>query len=155
MVYETMRIPLIYIDESGFSEDMPRLFGSAPGGARCFGPHDWQAKQRTNAVGALTGNRLLTAALFDCSINTDVFQAWLTQELLPALHDRAVLVMDNASFHKSERIQEVIEAAGCLLEYLPPYSPDLNPIEHKWAQAKALKRKLRCSTDELFKQPCL
>lgn len=150
-----MSIPLIYIDESGFSEDMPRPFGYALEGARCFGKHDWQAKHRTNAVGALTGDRLLTAALFDGSINTDVFEAWLQQGLLPVLPNGAVVVMDNASFHKSEWIQEAVEAAGCLLEYLPPYSPDLNPIEHKWAQAKALKRKLRCSTDELFQQPYL
>ena len=150
-----MRIPLIYIDESGFSEDMPRIFGYAPEGMRCFGKHDWMSKRRINSVGALAGDRLLTAALFDGSINTDVFEAWLQQGLLPVLPNGAVLVMDNASFHKSERIQDVIEAAGCLLEYLPPYSPDLNPIEHKWAQAKALKRKLACSTEELFKQPCL
>jgi transposase len=150
-----MSIPLIYIDESGFSEDMPRTFGYAPEGRRCFGAHNWQAKQRTNAIGALTGDSLLTLALFDSSINTDVFEAWIRQELLPALPNGAVVVMDNASFHKPEKIQELIENAGCLLEYLPSYSPDLNPIEHKWAQAKALRRKLGCSTDELFQQSVL
>ena len=150
-----MHIPLIYIDESGFSEEMPRIFGYAPTGMRCFGKHNSMSKRRTNAVGALTGDKLLTAALFDGTINTDVFEAWLRQGLLPALPNGAVVVMDNARFHKSERIQEAVEAAGCLLEYLPPYSPDLNPIEHKWAQAKALKRKLGCSTDELFQQSCL
>lgn len=150
-----MSIPLIYIDESGFSEDMPRTFGYAPEGRRCFGAHNWQAKQRTNAIGALTGDSLLTLALFDSSINTDVFEAWIRQELLPALPNGAVVIMDNASFHKPEKIQELIENAGCLLEYLPSYSPDLNPIEHKWAQAKALRRKLGCSTDELFQQSVL
>jgi transposase len=150
-----MNIPLIYIDESGFSENMPRTFGYASEGAKCFGKHDWTAKQRTNVIGALAGDRLLTAALFDGGINAGVFEAWIQQGLLPVLLNGAVVVMDNASFHKSERIQEAVEAAGCLIEYLPPYSPDLNPIEHKWAQAKALKRKLRCSTDELFRQPML
>ncbi|TAA75274.1 MAG: Transposase [Candidatus Electronema aureum] len=150
-----MGIPLIYIDESGFPENMPRTFGYASEGARCFGKHDWQAKQKTNAIGALTGDRLLTTTLFDSSVNTDVFEAWIRQELLPALPNRAVVVMDNASFHKPERIQELIDDAGCLLEYLPSYSPDLNPIEHKWAHAKALRRKLRCSTDELFQQSVL
>lgn len=150
-----MNIPVIYIDESGFSEDMPRTFGYAPKGMRCFGTHDWQAKQRTNAVGALTGDKLLTAALFDCSINKNVFEAWLGLELLPVLPNGAIVVMDNASFHKSEKIQKLIESAGCLHEYLPTYSPDLNPIEHKRAQAKARRRKLRCSVDELFRQPDL
>jgi len=82
----------------------------------------------------------------------DVFEAWITLELLPVLPNGNVVVMDNASFHKSEKIQELIEAAGCLLEFLPPYSPDLNPIENKWAQAKARRRKLGCTVDELFQQ---
>ncbi len=75
--------------------------------------------------------------------------------LLPVLPNGAVVIMDNAPFHTSERVQKSVEATDCLLEYLPPYSPDLNPIEHKWAQAKVLRRKLGCSTDELFQQPCL
>ena len=101
------------------------------------------SKRRTNVIGALTGDRLMTAALFDGSINADVFEAWLQQALLPVLPNGAVVVMDNAPFHTSERIQEAVEAAGCLLEYLPPYSPDLNPIEHKWAQARASQEKTR------------
>ena len=154
-VYELMNIPVIYIDESGFSEDMPRLFGYAPNGAGCFGKHDRAAKQRTNATGALTGAGLPTAALSDCSINTDVFEAWIRQELPPVPPNGNIVVTDNASFHKSEKIQELIESAGCLLDYLPSYSPDLNPIEHKWSQAKARRRKLGCSVDELFRLPDL
>ena len=60
--------------------------------------------------------------------------------------------MDNASFHKRQDIQEAIVQAGHISEYLPPYSPDLNPIEKKWAQAKAIRRQKRCSVDELFNQ---
>jgi transposase len=122
---------------------MPRIFGYAPAGMRCFGKHDVMSKRRTHVIGALTGDRLLAAALFDGSINTDVFEAWLQQALLPVLPNGAVVVMDNAPFHTSERIQKAIDAAGCLLEYLPPYSPDLNPIEHKWAQARASQEKTR------------
>ena len=62
---------------------------------------------------------------------------------------------DNASFYKSKSMQEKIQAAGHTLEYLPPYSPDLNPIEHKWAQAKSQRRKYQCGIDELFKEYCL
>lgn len=67
--------------------------------------------------------------------------------------DGNAVVMDSASFHNSEKIRELIEAAGCLLEFLPPYSPDLNPIENKRAQAEACGKKLACSVDELFRQP--
>ncbi len=113
------------------------------------------SKRRTNGIVALTGDRLLTVAIFDCSINADFFEAGLQQSLLSMLPNEVVIVIYNATFHTSEQIQNAVEAAGCFLEYLPPYSPDLNPIEHKWAQAKALRRKLGYSTDELFQQPCL
>ena len=79
-----------------------------------------------------------------------MFFSWLTQCLLPVLSKGDVIVMDNASFHKAPEIKEVIEASGCKLEFLPSYSPDLNPIEHKWAEAKATRRQYRCDVDELF-----
>ncbi|WP_420209309.1 transposase [Candidatus Electronema sp. JC] len=110
------RISLIYIDESGFSEEMPRIFGYTPAGVRCFGKHDVMSKRRTNFLGVLSEDKMLTAALFDGAVNTDVFEAWLLHGLLTVLPNGAVVVMVNASFHKSERIQEAIETAGCLLE---------------------------------------
>ena len=85
-------MPVVYIDESGFSHDMPRTHGYAKIGERCFGTHDWGAKGRTNVIGALIGQRLLTLALFDCTINTDAFTAWTEQDLLPKLStERALL----------------------------------------------------------------
>lgn len=130
---------------------MPRSCGYAPIGERCSGVHNWQARGRTNAVGALLGKDLLTVTLFGSAINSDVFNAWIRQDLLPKLPENSVIVMDNASFHKRHDIQEALKAEGHILEYMPVYSPDLNPIEHKWAQAKALRRKHRCSVDELFR----
>ena len=61
-------------------------------------------------------------------------------------------IMDNASFHKSLKTEEILTKHGHELEFLPPYSPDLNPIEHKWAQAKAIRRKHNCSTLEIFQK---
>ena len=110
------------------------------------------AKGRTNVIGALLASVLLTATLFTGSVNADVFFAWLDQDLLPKLPTNSVIVMDNASFHKRDDARLLIEQAGHILEFLPPYSPDLNPIEHKWAQAKSLRRKKNCSTDTLFSQ---
>lgn len=129
---------------------MPRRFGYAPLGKRCFGLHNWHAKGRTNVIGALLGFCLLTLGLFPETINSDTFFAWVTQDLLPKLPKNSVIVMDNATFHKRQDIQQAIWEAGHILEYLPPYSPDLNPIEHKWAQAKALRKQHNCSIDELF-----
>jgi len=131
---------------------MPRTHGYAPIGERCFGKHDWHARGRTNVIGALLASTLLTVTLFTGTINADVFFAWLSQDLLPKLPPNSVIVMDNAAFHKRADSQQLIEQAGHLVEFLPPYSPDLNPIEHKWAQSKALRRQKACSIDDLFVQ---
>lgn len=112
----------------------------------------WQAKGRTNAIGALLKGTLLTISLFTGSINSDVFHAWITQDLLPKIAEKSVIVMDNATFHKRNDTQQAITNSGHILEYLPVYSPDFNPIEHKWAQAKATRRRYHCSIDELFQQ---
>ena len=129
---------------------MPRTHGYAPVGKRCFGNHDWHAKGRTNVIGALLGASLLTACLFSGSVNADVFLAWVEQDLLPKAPEECVIVMDNASFHKRDDIEQAMLDAGHILEYLPAYSPELNPIEHKWAQAKAIRRRCHCSVDEVF-----
>ncbi|MDD5275350.1 MAG: transposase [Methylovulum sp.] len=93
---------------------------------------------------------LLAASLFPFNINADVFYAWTTQDLLPKLPAGSVVVMDNAAFHKREDIKSRIRAAGHILEFLPTYSPDLNPIEQLWAQLKHIRNKTRCSVDGLF-----
>ena len=145
----------MYIDESGFARDMPRNYGYAPVGGRCFARHDWNAKGRINVIGALLNNKLLNVNLVNGSINSDVVYAWFRHELLPELPDNSVVVMDNAAFHKRGDIQEIITSCGHELQFLPPCSPDLNPIEHKWAQAKALRKKHRCPVDELFQDDTL
>ena len=93
---------------------------------------------------------MLTCWLCDFNVDSDVFHTWITNDLLPVLPARAVIVMDNATFHKRKDTQEIIKAAGHILQYLPPYSPDLNPIEHKWAQAKARRRKTGQNVHQLF-----
>ena len=143
---------MIYVDESGFEDDMPRTHGCALKGKRCFGKSDWNAQKRTNVIGALLGKVLLTVSLFFATVNTDVFLTWLEKDLIHKLPKNSVVIMDNASFHKSTKIKNLIEKHGHILEYLPPYSPDLNPIEPKWAQSKKLRRKQQCSIDDLFKK---
>lgn len=130
---------------------MPRIYGYAPRGQRCYGKHDWGARGRTNAIGALFGKKLLTVSLFEQNINTDIFNSWITQDLIPKLPMRSIIVMDNAAFHKSKNMQQQIRQSGHVIQYLPAYSPDLNPIEPKWAQAKSLRRKHLCDIDTLFR----
>lgn len=142
----------MFLDESGFAHDMPRTHGYATKGNRCFGSHDWGAKGRVNVIGALLGGALLTLSLFQTTVNTSVFNAWVIQDLLPKLPEKSVVVMDNATFHKGEDMMKALENAGHTLLYLPPYSPDLNPIQKKWAHAKAKRRKVGGSIERLFKE---
>ena len=131
---------------------MPRKYGYSPIGKRCYGMHNFGAKGRTNVIGALLEGELLTVSLFQDNIDSHIFIHWLEKDLLPKLPEKSVIIMDNASFHKKKDIPSLIERAGHTLEYLPTYSPDLNPIEHKWAQAKSKRRKYNCDIESLFQR---
>jgi transposase len=131
---------------------MPRTHGYSLRGRRCYGSHNWGARGRTNAIGALLGKDLLTVALLEGTVDTEVFTCWLQQDLLPKLPPNSVIVMDNDTFHKGKKMKEDIANAGHTLFYLPPYSPDLNPIEKKWAQAKHIRRTTGCSVEKLFQK---
>ena len=149
--YHAQGRTVVFIDESGFADDMPRTHGYALSGTRCYGKQDWNARDRTNVIGALIGKLLLTACFFKTNINADIFYQWTVQDLLPKLPPRSVIIMDNATFHNRADIRNAITQAGHTLDFLPVYSPDLNPIGKKWAQLKKIRRKLLCSVPQLFK----
>jgi hypothetical protein len=130
---------------------MPRTHGYSKRGERCYGTQDWGAKGRTNVIGAVLRGVLLTVSLFQTTIDTGIFNAWVIQDLIPKLSPQSIVIMDNATFHQGEEMKEALREGGHTLLYLPPYSPDLNPIEHKWAQAKAKRREKQCSIEDLFK----
>lgn len=93
----------------------------------------------TNVPGLLGGylnRRLIAPCLFSGHCNTTVFNAWLEQELLPRLSPGTILILDNVSFHKTQATTTLVERAKCRLLFLPPYSPDMNPIEKLWANLK-------------------
>lgn len=134
---------------------MPRTHGYSLKGKRCYGKHNWGAKGRTNVIGALLSSVLLTIGLFETTINTDIFNSWMIQDLIPQLPPNSIIVMDNASFHQGIEMKEALEKQGLELMYTPTYSPDLNPIEKKWAQVKSRRRKYQCSLIDLFNDPGL
>lgn len=92
-------------------------------------------------IGALNQDNIIAPLVFEGYTNTDVFITYLEKVLVPLLRKGQVLIMDNAAFHKSPRIQKIIDDAGCSLIFLPAYSPDLNPIEHFWHSIKNKFRK--------------
>ncbi len=105
-------------------------------GQKLIGKISGKHIKRTNIIAGLCDNELIAPLMFQGSCNTELFTAWVKQQLVPSLKKGQTVVMDNASFHKSPKIREAIEKAGCRLIYLPPYSPDLNPIEIFWANMK-------------------
>ena len=129
---------IVYMDESGFESETLRPFGYAPIGIPCIDSYNWQAKKRTNVIGALYEKVLFALDTFKENINGKIFYDWCKDMLIPSLKRKCVIVMDNASFHK--RVQKLLNRHGHRLLFLPPYSPDLNPIEKKWAQVKFLRQ---------------
>jgi transposase len=137
---------LVFIDETGASTKMARRYGRARRGERCVAaiPHGhWKTTTFTGAL-RLTG---MTAPMtLDGPMNGAAFEAYVEQVLVPTLAPGDIVVMDNLAPHKAASVREAIAAAGAELRYLPPYSPDLNPIENAFAKLKALLRKAAART---------
>ncbi len=101
--------------------------------------HDFQSGKRSirvSIISALGQGKLVTPLTFEGSCNRIVFEKWVEEKLVPELKSGQVVILDNATFQKSQKIRELIESAGCKIEYLPPYSPDLNEIEPYWFPIK-------------------
>ena len=101
----------------------------------------WTLEETTTFVGALTLRGFIAPFVLDGPINRDAFETYVAKVLIPELRPGDIVVMDNLSSHKGPRVRQMIEAAGAELRYLPPYSPDFNPIENAFAKLKALLRK--------------
>lgn len=127
---------LVYIDESGLDRTSYKNRAWGKKGKILFGKTSGKRFLRTNIVAAQCGKQILAPMTFRGSCNTELFVTWIKQMLIPELKPGKVIVMDNAAFHKSPVIKEIIESVGCRLIFLPPYSPDLNPIEKFWAKLK-------------------
>jgi transposase len=131
---------LVFLDEMGANTAMQRTHGYAPRGQRVPAKAPLGGWQAVTFVGALTAGGLLAPWALQGAMNGDWFVAYVEQVLVPALRPGMVVVMDNLPSHKVDGVERAIRAAGCRLEYLPPYSPDLNPIENAFSK---LKRALR------------
>ena len=127
---------LVFIDETWIKTNMAPLRGWGPKGARLrsFVPHGhWRT---LTFLGALRQDRLTAPCVFDGPINGECFRAYVEHILLPTLRPGDIVILDNLGSHKSKTIRTMIQSAGARLWYLPPYSPDLNPIEQAFAKIK-------------------
>ena len=139
---------LVFIDETWIKTNMAPLRGWGPKGERLrgFAPHGhWRT---LTFLGALRCDRLTAPCVFDGPINGQCFRVYVEQQLVPVLRPGDIVVMDNLGSHKSAAVGSMIRAAGARLWFLPPYSPDLNPIEQAFAKIKHWMRMAQKRTIE-------
>jgi transposase len=133
---------LVFIDETGASTNLARKSGRCRRGRRlrAFVPHGHYKTVTLVAGVRLSG--LTAPKVYDRPINAVLFEEWVEKCLVPTLAEGDIVVMDNLSSHKGPKVEQLIKAAGADLRYLPPYSPDMNPIEKAFSKLKAHLRKI-------------
>jgi transposase len=131
---------VVFIDETWAKTNMTRRYGRSPLGTRLREKTPCGRWQTTTFLGALRAQGFVAPLTVEGAINGPLFRAWVEQHLVPTLTSGDLVVMDNLSSHKVAGVREAIEAVGAELRYLPPYSPDLNPIELAFSKLKKLLR---------------
>jgi len=137
---------LVFIDETGTNTKMVRPRGRCRKGQRLIGKSPWGHWKTTTFVAGLRCNEISAPCVLDGAMNGHAFLTYVEKVLVPTLKAGDIVVMDNLAAHKVEGVRTLIEAVGAKLVYLPPYSPDLNPIEMAFAKLKALLRKAAART---------
>lgn len=132
---------LVFIDETWLRTDMAPLRGWSPCGERLPGRAPFGRWTTSTFIAGLRRDALTAPCVFDGPINGETFLAYVEQVLVPALKPGDIVVMDNLSSHKARAVRTAIRKAGARLFFLPPYSPDLNPIEQAFAKLKHMMRK--------------
>ena len=139
---------LVFIDESGAKTNMTRLYGRAKEGQRAVDDTPSGHWCTTTMISSVRLNGSTACMVVDGATTKDIFKAYVEKILLPTLQPGDIVVLDNLSSHKSQEIRDLIESVGAELWFLPPYSPDLNPIEKMWSKVKAILRKLKARTEQ-------
>jgi transposase len=139
---------LKFVDEAGVNLAMTRLYGRAPTGERVIGSVPQNYGPTVTMLGALGVQGLHAVMTVDGATDTDVFRTYVRQVLGPMLTPGEIVVMDNLGAHKAVGVQQALARRGARLLYLPPYSPDLSPIEPCWSKVKTVLRKAKARTRE-------
>jgi transposase len=134
---------LVFVDESGASTKMARLYGHAKRGRRVVGRVPWGHWKTVTFVAGLRLDGFTAPLAIDCAMNGAIFVEYLRQCLAPSLKPGDIVIIDNLPAHKRDEVRVIVEGVGATLRYLPPYSPDLNPIEQSFAKLKAHLRKAK------------
>jgi transposase len=127
---------IVYIDESGIEMKIIKDRGWGAKKEKLSSKKSGKYYERTNIIAGYVNKKSVAPMVFNGSCTSEVFNSWVESFLIKELQPGQFVVMDNASFHKSVKTKELIESVGCKVIFLPPYSPDLNPIEKFWANMK-------------------
>jgi transposase len=139
---------LVFVDEMGTNTSLSPVYAWAPKGRRAHYSIPRNRGKNTTLLSSMSLSGIGPSLAVDGPTDREVFEAYVERVLAPTLRAGQVLVMDNLSAHKGERVRELIEHRGCQILYLPPYSPDLNPIEEAFGKIKGLLRKAEARTRE-------
>lgn len=143
---------LVFLDETGTNTGMTRLYGRAPSDQRIFDYVPDVRFERTSLLSSFRINGDMVPLVYEGTLNGDFFKAYISQCLVPTLSKGDIVIMDNSTPHKVKGVVEPIIAVGAKVVYLPPYSPDFNPIEMMWSKIKAYLRKVKARTKELLEK---
>ena len=144
---------LVFIDETGIHLGMTRLYGRAPKGERLYDTESpGNRGQNISLIGGMSIDGLIATMSIIGSVNTDVFLFYIQKILIPQLWVGAIVLMDNLPVHHALVVREALVAVGATLVFLPPYSPDLSPIELCWSKLKQLLRSAKARTHEALDQ---
>jgi transposase len=137
---------LVFVDEMGANVSLSPIYAWSRRGLRAYAkvPRNW--RKNVTLLASITAEGIGPCLAVEGPTTREVFEAYLERVLAPSLRPGRVIVLDNLSAHKGGRVREVVEGAGCELVYLPPYSPDLNPIEQAFSKVKGLMRKAQART---------
>jgi len=138
----------VFVDESGANTKMTRWRGRSPSGQRLVAPIQQGYYQTTTLIAAIRLKGPCAPWLFEGAMNGEMFLAWVRQGLVPVLHKDDLVIMDNLATHKMVGVSLAIETVGARLLYLPPYSPDFNPIENMWSKVKQILRSAAPRTED-------
>ncbi len=139
---------LVFVDEMGSNLALAPLYAWAPKGERAFCSIPRNRGKNTTLLSSMSLEGMGPSLAVEGSTNKALFETYVERVLCPSLKDGQVVVMDNLSSHKGERVRELIEDRGCELVYLPAYSPDFNPIEEAFSKIKGILRKIGARTRE-------
>lgn len=142
--------PIVFVDECGIENHLKNEYGRAPRGVKVVEDIKGRPTEKINLVAGLLEGEIIAPLTYDCNTTALVFNTWLEHCLIPALLPNCIIVLDNARFHKSPRTLEIIAKHGHQLLFLPPYSPDLNPIEKCWALIKRKLKRFLGQCDSLY-----